>query len=139
MRAAFQAKCENYIPVLEGQEMEEEGGISEVSLRNLHVLLKKYGQPRCVEIRLGEVVLVTWDAGCYLATGFAVGYMGYGPHSLALFGSEAGFGGELDLYDEVSLLDKAHDGVLWAQVPLQIPEETVDCTAAETTPEKPSC
>jgi hypothetical protein len=115
MTKAFEEVCENYVPVVRDNELGEEGGISETSCQNLAMLLKQFGPPKRVDIRHGEVVLVQWEQGYYLATGFAVGYMGRGPYSLAQFGEQAGFGDELELYDMLTRLDRHHTGTLWSR------------------------
>lgn len=117
MVAAFMAGCDNYIPVFNGHEMLEEGGVTQVSFNNLQILIKKLGNPIRVECRNGGDVLIHFSGDkFYLATGFGVGYMGTGSYYFALFGERVGFGDCYDLYDKISLLPRDFVGVVWETV-----------------------
>jgi hypothetical protein len=75
---------ENYIPTINGSRrgLQEEGGITRVSLDNLEYAIKRLGKPvRLTLVEWGAVI--TLERGALLATGFATGYRGEGPSGLA--------------------------------------------------------
>lgn len=113
MLKAFHGAIEEYLPVLGEDALACESGVSEISYQNLNILMEKFGKPQKVDVNKGEVVLVHWVQGLYLATGFAVGYYGLGPYKFALFGEEAGFGEFENLYEQINLLDRNYTGILW--------------------------
>jgi hypothetical protein len=80
----------NYIPLLFGNVLEEEGGVTEISTKNLAVIKKRLGYPICAEVVADGNILFHFLPEHlyqlptpYLATGFTVGYRGEGPSGLA--------------------------------------------------------
>jgi hypothetical protein len=91
----------NYIPVLKGKELEEEGGVTEISTNNLRKVAKIYGKPLAIEMVSsidGEYHFLFHFSGpdyrpfVYLATGYSIGYAGTGPTGLAEIMAEFRFG-----------------------------------------------
>jgi hypothetical protein len=119
MLKAFHAHVEDYVPTLGQEEFAEEGGTSEISYQNLLIIMQviimqgAWGKPQRVEVSKGEVVLVHWEQGMYLASGFATGYHGTGPFYFARFGEKAGFGDFDDLYDKICTLPRKFTGTIW--------------------------
>lgn len=117
MRTAFQEGLENYVPTAGGHELQEEGGVTDVSLENLRDLVELIGRlPILLEVGPNQGVLVSWNgvgADAYLATGFSIGYRGTGPHGLAKFASECGWGDRLEILEEVAALPMEFRGVLF--------------------------
>jgi hypothetical protein len=114
MIRAFHKQIEECIPVLGEEELWCEGGISEISCHNLVMVMEKFGKPLTVNVNKTEVVLVKWEQGMHLATGFAIGYYGTHLYKFAEFGEMAGFREFLDLYDQTCLLDRTCTGTLWS-------------------------
>lgn len=75
--------------------MENECGVTEISLENARYLVGKYGIPDRIRLhndpKEGHVVTVTWphqglsDSLVWDFTGFSWGYSGEGPHGLVKF------------------------------------------------------
>jgi hypothetical protein len=80
MVEAFHGGVESYMPVLGEHCLTIESGDSTASYYNLKLLIGKFGKPFCVERRENGNVLVHFEKGSYLATGFDCGYMGAGPY-----------------------------------------------------------
>lgn len=78
------------IPKWQQEEMkrlgcEEEGGVTQVSLRNIEKFVKAHGEVRAIEHNAyGEEHTKVYFAGgpVYVATGFSCGYAGEGPRGL---------------------------------------------------------
>lgn len=117
IRTAFQDGVENYIPTAGGHELQEEGGVTDVSLENLKELVELIGStPVLLEVGPNQGVLVSWNgvgADAYLATGFSIGYRGTGPHGLAKFCEVCGWGDRLELLQEIAALPTEFRGVLF--------------------------
>ncbi len=115
MVLAASKKMEWYKPVMGGLQLQEEGGHSEVSLKNLNLLIEKLGLPKKVERYSNGGILVSWeDDRHYLATGFEVGYYGAGPYYFSLFGEKAGFGDREELYSAIVKMDREKTlGIIW--------------------------
>jgi hypothetical protein len=120
MQKAFHDIVENYVPVYQRRGMEEEAGYSEISYKNLLLIMREFGQPKRVDVGHGKsvtqcstVVLVCWEEAMYLATGFGVGYCGSGSHFFSIFGEKAGFGDRDDLYKQIYSLERNYTGTLW--------------------------
>ncbi|MGH9462447.1 MAG: hypothetical protein ACRD1X_14620 [Vicinamibacteria bacterium] len=72
--------------------MQEEGGVTDYSLHNAHLLLDRRGIPDQVEVyqaadaedTTGHLVKAIWTGrGEHVFSGFSWGYRGTGPHGLA--------------------------------------------------------
>lgn len=98
MPEAFKAGLEHYQPVYPGMKLEVEAGITDHSLENVRALAEKLGGVRQIDVGKNGGVLV-WFAddgfGCYLATGFGIGYGGTGPTGFARFVSEQGLASDI--------------------------------------------
>ena len=65
--------------------LEEEGGVTNISLRNVEKLFKCHGKVRCIEHSTYGDDMTTFyfqDGTKFQATGFAVGYLGEGSAGL---------------------------------------------------------
>jgi hypothetical protein len=91
----------NYIPTLKGKSLTEEGGITEISTKNLKAVARVYGKPLAIEMVAapdGEKQFLFHFAGpdhnpyIYLATGYGLGYAGGGPTGLARIMADFRFG-----------------------------------------------
>lgn len=79
-------------------KLEEEGGITAVSLNNARKLIAILGKPKRVALRRSEdphfpdyLVDVKWPSGAHFTfSGFSWGYGGEGPHGLATFAEMIG-------------------------------------------------
>ena len=84
---------QNYIPVFRGKPLEEEGGTTEISQKNLKKICDKIAVPVCAEVVGDGSILFYFSLPddklavptVYLATGFTIGYNGTGPNGLATF------------------------------------------------------
>lgn len=78
--------------------LEEEGGVTAISLRNAQKLLEAYGKPSRVDLYhgadpeyFGHLVDAWWPSGeRFTFSGFSWGYGGEGPHGLAKFAEMIG-------------------------------------------------
>jgi hypothetical protein len=91
----------NYIPTLKGHALKEEGGVTEISIKNLQAVARVYGKPLAIEMtetpdreRLFLFHFPSHDHKpyIYLATGFSIGYAGEGPNGLARIMADFRFG-----------------------------------------------
>jgi len=83
----------NHIPILNGKTLEEEGGITQISTKNLAAVFAAFGYPIAAEVASQGNVLFYFLPDQpkhlyrlptpYFATGFTVGYRGEGPSGLA--------------------------------------------------------
>ncbi len=66
-----------------------EGGVTDISLANAEVLLKRYGCPTKITCWYDpdewHQVEAQWDQGTWTFSGFGWGYLGSGPQGLATF------------------------------------------------------
>lgn len=116
MEKAFKAGVENYVPTAGGHDLQEEGGVTQVSLENLRELTGPgiCGPVRSIEVGPNQGMLVRFGGfECYLATGFSIGYAGEGPNGLAKFASECGWGDRLEILKEIAALPMEFRGVLF--------------------------
>ena len=115
MREAFEEGLENYIPLNGLAHMHEEGGTTAHSLENLH-LLTIDNKVTKIEIGKNQGVLVTFEDGdTYLATGFGIGYKGYGPQGFATFASKNGYGTFNEVFQTIQDLPQDWTGVIGFQ------------------------
>lgn len=113
MEKAFKAGVENYLPTAGGHDLQEEGGVTQVSLENLRELVELCGPVRSIEIGKNQGVLVRFPGfETYLATGFSIGYRGEGPTGLAMFAKECGFGNRPEISDVIAGLHADFRGAL---------------------------
>ena len=124
MIEAWETGVSYYHPWTADYPMDDEGGVTQVSLENLAKLLNEMGRPDRADVGPNGSVLFRWASessylgeSSYLATGFAVGYGGEGPCGLARFGFQCGFGTERGLQRQIALLDIDYQGPLWPRKP----------------------
>lgn len=108
---------QNYVPVMYGKTgwiLDEEGGVTSVSTRNLAQAIKILGAPTSIEL-VPEGVVVVMEHGAYLATGFTWGYRGEGPSGLAkMLMIHTDLAKDLDeMLKMVSSWPKDKRGVIW--------------------------
>jgi hypothetical protein len=78
-------------------QLEEEGGITEISLNNARALIAEFGKPERVEVFVDgqneEMVEANWrwDNIDHLFSGFSWGYGGEGPNGLVTFFKMIGY------------------------------------------------
>lgn len=106
---------DNYIPRLGAPaQMEEEGGVTEISTKNLDYLVERMGAPISVEAVNGGALFLFSDVDtCFLATGFSWGYRGEGPTGLARAISKY-FGIPFErVLEHICRLDRSYQGPLY--------------------------
>lgn len=114
MEKAFKAGVENYVPTAGGHDLQEEGGVTQVSLENLRELVELCGPVQSIEIGKNQGMLVRFPGfETYLATGFSIGYRGEGQAGLAMFAEECGFGKGSELPHIVAALHADFRGALF--------------------------
>lgn len=67
--------------------LEEEGGVTNISLRNVEKLVEYHGKVRCIEHSTYDEDTTTFyfqDGTKFQASGFAIGYLGEGPAGLEI-------------------------------------------------------
>ena len=109
----------NYIPIFLGEILEEEGGVTEISTKNLAVTKKRLGYPICAEVVADGNILFHFLPEHlyqlptpYLATGFTVGYRGSGPSGLARALADFWELDYLKAQDFIASVSKEYRGVL---------------------------
>lgn len=111
-----------YQPSYPGLNLEEEGGITQVSIDNLAKLVKILGPFKAIQAGCGRYssnFMFWWNdefgkpLPSYFATGFGLGYNGEGPHGLARVISD-NFGLDFEkVRKAVVLMDKDFEGMLF--------------------------
>lgn len=96
-------------------KLEEECGVTDISLHNASFLINKYGMPSKIELmREGheQLVKATFkEYGDYIFTGFSWGYGGEGPHGLMKFLRECKF--DVHIADIIALDSNNPQRTIW--------------------------
>lgn len=84
MTSAFLEGCSGYTPVLDGEPLAAECCDPDISVTNLTYLLEEGFRPTRYR-EVGGMILVEFEQGAYLATGFSIGEPGPGAMCFAEF------------------------------------------------------
>ncbi len=122
MRNEFNVGTENYIPMIRGIPLQEEGGITVNSYNNLQEVISSYGRPYKVEAGPNGGILFSFGSSIqptayYLSTGFSLGYRGEGPTGLARILETCGYGTLEQLRSKIAALDAEYEGDILAELP----------------------